>query len=109
MGRRDMRRGSFACPGCKQRLRRPDPSGYELVAGVVGSGLLAFLVPYWLGARDSNLFWDAILLFLPMCLGIGSGLGAFRGFLFPRLERDTGEDKGGILHITGPPDSSNKS
>jgi len=109
MRKGDIRRGGFACPGCKERLRWPEISGYEHAALVVGGFLLAFLIPYWMGAQGNNLLWYAIALILPISLALGAALGVLRAFLFPaKLERDPTPDGGRILDITGPPDSSNK-
>jgi len=104
MRRGDIRRGRFACPGCKERLRVQESREGGLM--MVGSGLMAILIPYLAGAQGYDFLWEAIIVFLVVFFGTA----VLRGLLFlAKLERDPGAEDGTILHLTGPPDSSNKS
>jgi hypothetical protein len=104
MGKGDLRLESFACPGCKAKLRLEEPREMGLV--MVGSGLLALLVTYLAGAQGYAYLLCAAVLYFVFC----GAAGAVRGFLFPRrLQRDTAADGDGrILHLTGPPDPPNE-
>ncbi len=108
--REDLRRSNISCPRCGERLRWPEFGGYLFAAGVVLSPVLAFLMPYVLGARGNNLLLWGIILLLPISAALGGALGLLRGLLFQtRLERHLGTNDGRILHITDPPESPNKS
>ena len=104
MRRDDIRRGGFACPGCKERLRVKESREGSLV--MVVSGVVGILIPYLAGAQGYVFLWEAVIAFLVIFFGTA----VLRGLLFlAKLERDPGADDGTILHVTGPPDSSNKS
>lgn len=104
-GRRIQRREivppEFRCRGCHEKLRIKFPRPWLVW---LASLLLAFLVPYLAGARGNDLLWDGIILFWPFYLGY-AGL---RGFLFPRLARDSRERADEFPHVVGPPDRSGK-
>jgi hypothetical protein len=106
MRKGDLHRGSFACPGCKEKLRFAKSSPLEFAAVTLGSALLSFLIPYMQEHRGGSFWCEVIVLFfLFFC-----GSAILRVQLFPlKLERDLGLDDGTILHLTGRPDSSNKS
>jgi hypothetical protein len=101
-----IRRGTFPCPTCKESLRLPrfsKPLGVAIMACTVS---LAILILYLMGLKASAILIVTIILFPP--LGAASGLvaGALQAYLFPSLERDSGFDDGGILHIVPPPGRS---
>jgi hypothetical protein len=102
MRKGDLRRGIFACPGCKATLRFEE--GHETGLVMVGSGLLALIVTYKGGAQG----YAFLLYAAPLSLVFACAAGALRGFLFPRkLKRViSADDDGRILHITGPSDSA---
>jgi len=84
MDKAELRRGTFACPGCKRRLHWPEPSRLEISLLFAGGVLLAFLIPHWAGASAGTVLWVGLVLFLPTSCILGGVLGALRGFLFPR-------------------------
>jgi hypothetical protein len=111
MRKGELRRGSFACPGCKKKLRWPEPSRLEVSAIGVAAAFAPFLVAYLLGAGGVNVLLYGLLLLLPLAYAIGAALGILRVLLFPvKLQRDAGWlDEGTILHITTPPDPPDES
>jgi len=107
----DVQRGGFLCPSCKIGLRLPEMSEYEKATAVLGGVLLAFLVPYLLGARG---FWALYVCVILLCFPMAAVLGLVRGWVFPRaLKKDSpavlGPRAGNILHIDDGPDPQNKS
>src|SRR3989442_1028200 len=100
-GRGDIRPGTFLCPRCKNRLRLQ--KGRGLTPAIVVSGLLAFLIPYAAGVQGYRFLVDAAVIYFLVLFGFAF----LHGLLFPSLEVDPELDDGTILHLTGPPDSSN--
>lgn len=100
--RDDIRRGGFACPGCKERIRlRTEPG----LPTIVGTGLLAFVITYLSGVQGYEFLLVAIIVYL-LCF---FGAALIEGFFFPTLEAEPIVSDGSILHIRDTPDSSNKS
>lgn len=112
MRKGELRRGSFSCPGCKEKLHWPEPSRLEESAIVVAFVVVPFLVPYLLGARGENVVFYGLVLLLPLGSAVAVAMGLLRALLFPRkLQRHAAGwlDEGTILHITSPPDPPNDS
>ena len=104
MRKGELHRGSFACPGCKAKLRLPDPSRLEYsIIGAVGI-IVPFLLANLLRPRKYAPLFVAVLIPL-LAVPIGAAWGLVRALFFPRkLQRDSGWfDEGTILHITAPP------
>jgi hypothetical protein len=95
-----IRRGTFLCPTCKERLRVPRVSRLAVTPVLLGGWLFAFLLPYLMGLQGNRLLAATIVLLTPAGLAACALVGALRGYLRPRLERDPVGDVGEILHIT---------
>jgi hypothetical protein len=67
---------------------------------------LAFLIPYLMGLKANAILIVTIILLAPSGFVTGAVAGALQAYLFPSLERDSGVDDGGILHIVPPPGRS---
>ena len=98
-----IRRGSFACPQCKEPLRIPEISGMKAIPLSLCGLLLAFLIPYLMGLQGNRLLFATIILLAPVGLAVGALAGAVGAYFSPWLERDPGGDDGEILHIVTPP------
>jgi len=102
--RADIRKGIFPCPSCGTELRIPEifrqPFGLLFFACGVGA---AFFVARVFGAKGNSLLLAVALLMTPCALGIACVSGAILAAVFPRLERGTGVDRDGNLHIVPPP------
>lgn|SRR5581483_3859610 len=100
-----IRQGTFPCPWCKEPLRFPRISRLQGAPIGLCGALLAFLMLRLAGLEGNALLFATIIALAPAGLAAGAVAGAVRGFFFPRLERDLGDD-GGILHIVPPPGPS---
>ncbi len=101
-----LRDGNMTCPGCKNRLRLRDISSYERVLLMVSAFLLAFLIPYWLGAKGNSVLYWGIVLMLPVSLALGAAVGILHAlFSPPELERDLTPGCGNILNLSSHPDN----
>jgi hypothetical protein len=100
-----VRRGTFPCPTCRQPLRIARASRVVAVPIVVGGWSLALLIPHLMGMQGNTFLLAAILLLAPAGFGVAALMGAVRGYLFLKLERDPGVEDGEILHITPRPDA----
>ena len=112
MRKGELRRGSFSCPGCKEKLHWAEPCRLEVSATVVAIAVVPFLVPYLLGARGGNVLLYGLVLLLPLGSAVAVAMGVLRALLFPRkLQRHAAgwPDEGTILHITSPPDPRKES
>ena len=112
MRKGELRRGSFSCPGCKEKLHWAEPCRLEVSATVVAIAVVPFLVPYLLGARGVNVLLYGLVLLLPLGSAVAVAMGVLRALLFPRkLQRHVAgwPDEGTILHITSPPDPRKES
>jgi hypothetical protein len=102
--RAHIRKGTFQCPSCGTGLRIPEtfrqPFGLLFFASGVGA---AFFVARVFGAKGNSLLLAVALLMTPCALGIACVCGAILAAVFPRLERGTGVDRDGNLHIVPPP------
>lgn len=105
MRRPDIHPGRFLCPGCKIGLHLSESTGYEQATGLLGGALLAFLLPYLIGARGFlTLYLCVVLLCVPMDIVLSL-------VLFPpalRTDSPIGPRPGNILHIDDSPDPRNK-
>ena len=99
-----IRKGTFQCPSCGTNLRIPQIGRPAVGPLFLGAGVLtSILLAKTLGLTGNSLLLAIILLMAPCAFGISLLSGALLGSLFPRLERDSGEDSAGILHIVPPP------
>ncbi len=81
-------------------LRWEDSVCATLLA-LLASFLLAFLTPYWAGARGNKLLWVPLLLMMP----VASVLGALKAFLLGmKLHVLADPSDGTILHLSEPSD-----
>jgi len=98
-----IRKGTFHCPSCSTELRIPE-IGRQVLGPLllVGGVSTAFLVGHLIGLTGNSLLLAVVLLMAPCGFGIALLSGALLGALFPRLERNPGEDSAGILHIVPP-------
>jgi len=106
--REEIKRGSFACPGCNERLRLPEPEGAGTM--IVGSALLAVLIPYLAGAEGYTFLLAAIIIYVTVPW-VATGVRILLFLLSPypvKLTLDTKWDVGGVLHLSDPPDSPKK-
>jgi len=102
--RAHIRRGTFQCPSCGTGLRIPQIGRLVLGPPLLAGGVLAgFLVAHLFGLRGNSLLLAVALLTLPCGFTIALLYGGLLAALFPRLERDLGIDRDGILHIVPPP------
>jgi hypothetical protein len=104
--KRFIRQGAFPCPCCKAPLRFRGMS--RLLAYIIGlcGVFLAFLMLRLMGLEGNTMLFAMIILFAPAGITTCAVAGAVQGFFFPRLEKDSGEDSPGFLHIaprSGPP------
>jgi hypothetical protein len=108
--RLDLRRQSFSCPWCKEKLCWSD--GFSrLEFSIFGAVLVfgPFVIAAWLWPGE-NAPWLGGVLCLVLAFPFSFLYGVLR-FIFypPRLRRDSGwPDEGTILHITGPPGPPNE-
>lgn len=101
-----IRPGTFPCPWCKEPLRFPRISRLQATPMGLCGAFLAFLLLRLMGLKGNTLLFATIILLAPAGLAACAVAGAVRGFFFPRLERDPGEDSAGILHIVPPSEPS---
>ena len=103
MPRAEIRRRCVTCQSCKQRLRVQVPSGLRLIS--IGIGLLALLITYSLGVEGYEFLLVALIAYILTSMVVG----AIGSWFFLKLERDIGADvPSGVLHLSGPPDSSSE-
>jgi hypothetical protein len=103
-----IRRGTFPCPYCGEPLRIPRPSRLIGVPIAACGWSLAVLISYLLGLQGNTLLMASVALGVPASFAVAAVMGAVRGYLFPVLERDPGEDSAGILHIVPRTDPSRR-
>ena len=96
----DIRPGGFQCPWCKEHLRGSLRGGRVGGAGIL---LLACLLCYVAGVRGENVFFYAIIVWLPLVVVCSSVTAIF----WPKFEKDPGL-RDDFLHIVPSPDGSKK-
>ena len=104
MGKGDMRRDGFRCPGCREWLHIDVISNTETILKMAAWG---YILAFWITAI-AGLPWRAILVWtfgVPTAVSI---LGGFiRGWFFPKLARGAVPRGEVSLRVT-PPDEPPK-
>lgn len=96
--KRNIRRGTFPCPRCGEPLRIARPGKFLGVFFATCGWSLAVLLGYAFHLQGNGFLLAVIVLGAPLSFGVAAVIGAMRGFLFPALERDHGNE-GEIWHV----------